>query len=555
MSAAAAVLLGLSLFAQSPLGTAPGPLKPIAAPAAAPSASGGQETTIDLSAVPSAPEYRTDEPQGPRFLGSDAAVLGRSLARINKVLGTSLRPDSRLSVLARWIYERLGPDRSMPPQSAFDLLVSRLGLPEPLPHFLVTEARDAPRLANVVSSRLATLFDLADYTHIGGVAEREAHGVVVVIVLSRRHIEIAPVARSLSAPGRIELKGRLLGAYAKPELAHTLPGGKTRFEELGRGPDFLATVDLAETGRHRLEIVADGPGGPGIIANFPVFVGVPVDESVEAAAAAPTKRAVRPDDARQRLFELINAERVKAGLDALTFDPELAAVALKHSEDMRTNDFVSHVSPTTGTSEERLLEAGIITDRASENVGKGYTPDEIHQGFMDSPGHRAAILLPDVTHVGIGVVSKKEFDRTTYLVTEIFIRRIPPLGPDARGVFLSALNDWRRKEGTPALREDSTFTRIADETAREFMENQLFTEDEVMGRLRQHLARIDPAISPPVRSILAVLRVVGSLEEGAEQAASDPKTSRAQSVGIGIAQGTRPGLVPNAIVVVLIFVD
>ena len=73
---------------------------------------------------------------------------------------------------------------------------------------------------------------------------------------------------------------------------------------------------------------------------------------------------MRPDDARQRLFELINAERVKAGLDALTFDPELAAVARKHSEDMRANDFVSHVSPTTGTSEERLLEAGIITDRA-----------------------------------------------------------------------------------------------------------------------------------------------------------------------------------------------
>ncbi len=272
-------------------------------------------------------------------------------------------------------------------------------------------------------------------------------------------------------------------------------------------------------------------------------------------SAAPAKRAVRPHDARQRLFELINAERVKAGLDALTFDPELAAVALKHSEDMRANDFVSHVSPTTGTSEERLLEAGIITDRASENVGKGYTPDEIHQGFMDSPGHRAAILLPDVTHVGIGVVSKKEFDRTTYLVTEIFIRRIPPLGPDAGGVFLSALNDWRRKEGTPALKEDSTFTRIADETAREFMENQLFTEEEVMGRLRQRLARIDPAISPPVRSILAVLRVVGSLEEGAKETASDPKTSRAQSVGIGIAQGARPGLVPNAIVVVLIFVD
>ncbi len=449
---AAAVLLGLSPLVPVPLGAAPVLPGPVAAPAAA--ASGGQATTIDLRAVPSAPEYRTDEPQGPGFLGSDAAVLGRSLARINKALGTSLRPDNRLAVLARWTYERFGPDRSMPPQSAFDLLVSRLGLPEPLPHILVTQARDAPRLANVVSSRLATIFDLADYTHIGGVAEREEYGVVVVIVLSRRHLEIAPVARSLSGPGRIELRGRLLGAYAKPELAHALPDGETRFEALGRGPDFRATVDLAEAGRHRLEIVAQGPDGPNVIANFPIFVGVPVDESVEAAAAAPAKRAVPPDDAQQRLFELVNAERVKAGLGALTFDPGLSAVALKHSEDMRANDFVAHVSPTAGTSEERLLEAGIITDRASENVGKGYAPDEIHEGFMNSPGHRAAILRPDVTHVGIGVATKKESDRTTYLVTELFIRRIPQLGPEAEAVFRAELDRLRAAGGAPALEED-----------------------------------------------------------------------------------------------------
>ncbi len=547
MSAAAAVLLGLSLFAQSPLGAAHGPLKPDAPPAAA----GGQRTMIDLSAVPSAPEYRTDEPQGPGFLGSDAAVLGRSLARINKALGTSLRPDRRLAVLARWIYERLGPDGSLPPQSAFDLLVSRLGLPEPLPHLLVTQAQDAPRLANVVSSRLAAIFDLADYTHIGGVAEREERGVIVVIALSRRHIEIAPVARSLSGPGRIELEGRLLGAYVKPKLAHTLPGGETHFEDLGRGPDFRATVDLAETGRHRLEIEADGPGGPDIIANFPIFVGVPVDESVEAAAAAPAKRAVRPDDARQRLFELINAERVKAGLAALTFDPALAAVALKHSEDMRANDFVSHVSPTAGTSEERLLEAGIITDRASENVGKGYDPDEIHEGFMNSPGHRAAILRPDVTHIGIGVAQKKELHQTTYLVTEIFIRRIPPLGPDAKTVFRTELDRLREAGGASALREEPALSRLADEAAREFLENEALSQNNVLERLQGRLARSDLS----VRSIATILCVVGSLEEGAEQAASDPRRNGARRAGIGIAQGTRPGLVPNSIVIVLILAD
>lgn len=517
----------------------------------APATSGVQGTTIDLSAVPSAPEYRTDEPEGPGFLGSEASVLGRSLARINKAKGTSLRGDNRLSALARWVYEHLGPDGSLPPQAVFEVLVSRLGLPEPLPHLLVTHAEDAPRLANVVSSRLAGVFNLADYTHIGGIAEQDRYGVVVVIALSRRHVEFVPVARSLSGPGRIELKGRLIGAHVKPELAHTLPGGETRFEDLGRGPDFGTTVDLSETGRHRLEIVADGPDGPGVVANFPVFVGVPVDASVKAVAAASARRAVLPDDARQRLFELLNAERVKTGLAALTFDPELAAVALKHSEDMRANDFVAHVSPASGTSEERLLRAGIITDRAAENVGKGYDPDEIHEGFMNSPGHRAAILHPDMTHVGIGVAQKKELDQTTYLVTELFIRRVPPLGPDYRTVFRAELDRLRESAGASAVKEDPALTRLADEAAREFLDNEALSQNDVLRQLQERITRSNLN----VRSIATVLSVVGSLKDGAKQAASNPSRNDARRVGIGIAQGTRAGLAPNSIVVMLIFVN
>ncbi len=301
-----------------------------------------QEKTIDLSSVPSASEYRTEEPKGSGFLGSDAAVLGRALARINKALGTSLRPDDRLARLARWVYERLGPDNAMPQQNAFDVLTHRLGLAEPLPHLLMMQAPDAPRLANVVSARLARVFDLAGYTHIGGVAEHEAHGIFVVIAVSRRHIQMGPVPRSLSGPGPITLEGRVADGYSRPELAHTLPGGETRMEPLGRGPAFRVAVSLAEPGRHRVEIVAQGPEGPDVLANFPVYVGVPVDETVEAAAVP--RRAARPDDARQRLFELINAERAKARLDALTLDAELGDVAARHSEDMRTRTTLSATS-------------------------------------------------------------------------------------------------------------------------------------------------------------------------------------------------------------------
>jgi hypothetical protein len=56
-------------------------------------------------------------------------------------------------------------------------------------------------------------------------------------------------------------------------------------------------------------------------------------------------------------------------------------------------------------------------------------------------------------------------------------------------------------------------------------------------------------------SMQIVFTVVGSLEDGAKQAAADPRTDKARRVGIGLAQGTRPGHAPNAIVLVLIYAD
>lgn len=123
-TAVVAGLLGLTAFA---LVSALMPA--LALPGRAPSASPQQ--TIDLSSVENASEYRTDAPAGPGFIGSEAGVLDRSLARINQDLGTSLRPDNRLARLTRWVYGQIGPDNSLPPQSAMDALTRRLGLASP----------------------------------------------------------------------------------------------------------------------------------------------------------------------------------------------------------------------------------------------------------------------------------------------------------------------------------------------------------------------------------------------------------------------------------------
>lgn len=507
----------------------------------------GPAQTLDLSSLPEATEYRTEAPKGRGFLGSEAPVLGRSLARINNALGTNLQPDLRLAQMTQWIYGQFGREPHFPSQGELDVLTSRLGLPEPLPHLLMTTARDAPRLYTVVAARLAQVFNLNEYTHIGGVAERIRGGVLVVIALSRRHLTMAPVPVKLPGPTRLPIEGSLAAGYARPRLVQTLPNGGTQETPLGPGPGFSGAADLAGTGRHRLEILADGPRGPEVVVNFPVFVGVPVESGPETAPE--TRRPVKPDQAQARLFELINQERVKAGLDALVFDPELSEAALGHSEDMRKGGFVGHVSPTSGSSEERLLRAGIVTDLAAENIARGDDPDEIHKGLMDSPGHRSAILLPKTTHVGIGISSVRKGDSVDYIVTELFIRRIPPLGPDAGLLVLGELAASREIDRLQPLKHEPALSELAGEAVRRYLDDPSLSQDDVMAGLRRQLEQGQE----PRGAVTAVFIAAGSIKEAVGRMEIDPKSwAAAKRVGVGIAQGVRPGLIPNSIILVLI---
>jgi hypothetical protein len=52
---------------------------------------------------------------------------------------------------------------------------------------------------------------------------------------------------------------------------------------------------------------------------------------------------------------------------------------------------------------------------------------------------------------------------------------------------------------------------------------------------------------------MVIFSVIGSVEDSARQAAADKHSVRARQIGVGLAQGNRPGLPPSAIVLVLIF--
>lgn len=101
---------------------------------------------------------------------------------------------------------------------------------------------------------------------------------------------------------------------------------------------------------------------------------------------------------------MTNLERAQAGLPPLKANPLLQKAAQAHAEAMAQNNFTGHDDPITGTRvADRITDAGYEWISIAENVSAGYeTAEAAVSGWMDSPGHRANILSPTVSEIGVG---------------------------------------------------------------------------------------------------------------------------------------------------------
>ncbi|MFE3034943.1 CAP domain-containing protein [Streptomyces canus] len=100
---------------------------------------------------------------------------------------------------------------------------------------------------------------------------------------------------------------------------------------------------------------------------------------------------------------LTNRERARAGLPPLAVDPLLARAAQAYSTDMAVRAFYSHTSPEGTQPWDRAAAAGSTRRSIGENIACGQrSAAEVVEGWMNSPGHRANILKPGFTHIGIG---------------------------------------------------------------------------------------------------------------------------------------------------------
>jgi len=122
------------------------------------------------------------------------------------------------------------------------------------------------------------------------------------------------------------------------------------------------------------------------------------------------------DPEARAMWELVNEARASSryaaetGGDAraLAWDRDLAKVARRQARHMLEHDYFAHVDPNGTGPSDRVDAAGIPWTAVGENIAWHGSVGSAHAAFMDEPpfqpNHRATILDPRFTHLGVGTV-------------------------------------------------------------------------------------------------------------------------------------------------------
>lgn len=108
-------------------------------------------------------------------------------------------------------------------------------------------------------------------------------------------------------------------------------------------------------------------------------------------------------NAERALLESANHERVAQGLAPLRWNANLAAAAHAHALMMAQHNTLSHQFSGEAPLQDRARSAGARFTEVAENVAEGASAEMIHVSWMHSPPHRANLLDPELTDIGIAV--------------------------------------------------------------------------------------------------------------------------------------------------------
>lgn len=124
-----------------------------------------------------------------------------------------------------------------------------------------------------------------------------------------------------------------------------------------------------------------------------------------------------PKSMADQVVELVNRERLNAGLSPFVRNRSLDEAADLKATDMFERGYWSHNTPDGERPWVFINETDYILLDAGENLARGYTTAEaVVEGWMNSPSHRE-LILSDFVDVGVSVQhGELEGEQTTLIV-------------------------------------------------------------------------------------------------------------------------------------------
>lgn len=121
------------------------------------------------------------------------------------------------------------------------------------------------------------------------------------------------------------------------------------------------------------------------------------------------------------LTTLTNEERAQNNASPLKENNLLDQAAQLKANDMASIGYFAHTSPEGKTPWYWFKQVGYQYQYAGENLAVNFFDSEdVAQAWMNSPTHRANIVKPEYTEIGIGVASGVYQGRSTVFVAQLF---------------------------------------------------------------------------------------------------------------------------------------
>ena len=144
----------------------------------------------------------------------------------------------------------------------------------------------------------------------------------------------------------------------------------------------------------------------------------------------PQKQAAGQELTKQNILIRINNARIDAGLQPLREVAALDASATLKVNDEVKGAYFAHTSPTGIAYFNFITQAGYSYTRAGENLAEVeldppagesvWTAEDLQNAWMESPTHRANILKPEYTEIGVSVATGRYEGRPVIFVATHF---------------------------------------------------------------------------------------------------------------------------------------